>query len=410
MLDQETLSEWSAELEIFWDNQVGSKFKRQEARERGLKYVKGLLSETSRKNGWQLAEAEGEQTADGMQRVLTGSQWDAEGVRDEVRAWVAEQIGDEQAVMVVDESGFLKKGKRSAGVKRQYSGTAGRIENCQVGVFLAYTHGDDYALIDRELYLPHEWAADRERREDAHIPEAVEFATKGVLAQAMLNRAFAAGLPFGWVTADSIYGDDYQIRKLLEDQPCSYVLAVAKSHKAWYGFEQVAVAVLSAAVAPAGWQRLSCGVGAKGERLYDWTWISLPRLPDNPAFSVGVLVRRSLSDDHQCTHYLTYAPATTTLSTLVQVAGARWKVEECFELAKQEVGLADYEVRHYTAWYRHITLSMLALAFLSVVRHAIVLDEHPKKRPRRPPAARSHLTSRTSSTARSSHLDAPSPS
>jgi len=406
MLEREALKEWSRELEFFWVNQVGWRFRRAEARERGLKYVKGLLSDAKHKNGWQLAETEGEAQADGMQRVLNGSVWDADGVRDAVREWVGEAIGSANAVVVVDETGFLKKGQHSAGVKRQYSGTAGRIENCQVGVFLAYTHRNDYALIDRELYLPEEWTSDAARRADAHIAESVTFATKGALARAMLERAFESRLPFGWVTADSIYGGDYKIRKLLEDHACAYVLAVTSAHKVWYGFKQIAVAALLAARSEQSWQRLSCGAGAKGERLYDWAFLPLPRVPENERFVVGVLVRRSLTDA-KLTYYLTFAPHDTPLLTLVSVAGARWKVEECFELAKQEVGLADYEVRHYTAWYRHITLSMLALAFLTVVRHAIALDELPKKRPGRPPTARSRLPSRTAPSAHPPRLEPP---
>lgn len=403
MLDSETLRDWSQELEMFWDNQVGPKFKRLEARERGLRYVKGLLSETKRKNGWQVAETEGELTPDGMQRVLNGSRWDVEGVRDAVREWVVEAIGDGQAVLVVDETGFLKKGTHSAGVKRQYSGTAGRIENSQVGVFLAYTHGNDYALIDRELYLPKEWDTDHARRADAKIPETVGFATKGVLARTMLKRAFASRIPFGWVTADSIYGDDGQFRKLLEDQNCRYVVTVACSHAVWYGVEQVRVDAFAATLPTHAWQRLRCGTGSKGERIDDWAFIPLPRLLENPAFQAGLLVRRALSDS-KLTYYLTFAPPDTPPSTLAVVAGARWKVEECFELAKQEVGLADYEVRHYLAWYRHITLAMLALAFLTVVRRAIVLDERPKKRPGRPPALRSPVATRITSSAQSPDL------
>jgi len=404
VLDSETLREWSAELEMFWDNQIGPKFKRLEARERGLKYVKGLLSDTKRKNGWQMAESEGEMTPDGMQRVLNGSVWDADAVRDAVREWVVETIGDEQAVMVVDETGFLKKGTHSAGVKRQYSGTAGRIENSQVGVFVAYTHGNEYALIDRELYLPKEWDTDPVRRVDAKIPETVGFATKGELARTMLKRAFSSRIPFGWVTADSVYGDDGQFRKLLEDHLCSYVVTVACSHLIWYGIEQVRVDAFAATLPPQDWQRLSCGTGSKGERVYDWAFVALPRVLENPAFQVGLLVRRSLSDA-KLTYYLTFAARDVSLQTLIAVAAARWKVEECFELAKQEVGLADYEVRHYLAWYRHITLAMLALAFLTVVRRAIVLDAHPKKRLGRPPADRSRFPAGASPSAQSPHLD-----
>jgi len=378
VVDQETLEMWSEELALFYNSQVGPFFKRVEAQERGLAYVKGLLSETKRKNGWQLAETSGAQTPDGMERVLTGSQWNVDGVRDAVRTWVKDTYGHRDGVLIVDETGFIKKGNQSAGVQRQYSGTAGRIENSQVGVFLAYSYGADYTLIDRELYLPKDWASDPARRTTAYIPETVSFATKGELAMQMVKRALVAKMPFQWVTADSIYGDDGKIRQLLENEQRFYVLAVARTHKTWYGIDQQTVEAVAATAPATDWQRLSCGTGAKGERIYDWLLLPLPRETPVENTFAALLVRRSIVNA-ELTYYLTFAPIGTTLQTLVQIAGSRWKIEECFELAKQEVGLADYEVRRYDAWYRHITLSLLALAFLSIVRHHLALDEHPKK-------------------------------
>jgi len=345
--------------------------------------------------------------ASGGNRRGIDTGWDVAGGRDAVRAWVVETIGDEQAVLVVDETGFVKKGTHSAGVKRQYRGTAGRIENSQVGVFLAYTHGNDYALIDRELYLPKEWEMEPTRRAAAKIPETVGFATKGVLARTMLKRAFSSKIRFGWVTADSIYGNDGQFGKLLEDQNCSYVLTVGGSHLTWKGVEQVRVDAVTATLPTQAWQRLSCGTGSKGARIDDWACVPLPRPLENPAFQAGLLVRRSLTDA-KLTYYLTFAASGGALHTLISVTAARWKVEEYFELARQEVGLADYEVRHYLAWYRHITLAMLALAFLTVVRRAVVLDERPKKRHGRPPALRSRHPTRATPSAQSPHLDASS--
>jgi SRSO17 transposase len=388
---------------------VGPRFKRLEARARGLAYVKGLLSEVQRKNGWQVAEQQGEGTPDGMQQLLSTAVWNVEGVRELVQDWVIETYGGAEAVLVVDETGFVKKGTHSAGVKRQYSGTAGRIENCQVGVFLAYTSGDNYALIDRALYLPEDWTNDAERRRAAGIPPSVAFATKPALARQMVRRALAANVPARWVTADSIYGGDYQFRKLLEDHERFYVVAVSSAHKVWYGFAQYAVQSIAKAQSDTDWQRLSCGAGAKGERVYDWLLVRLPRLPDVANTFSAVLVRRSLTDG-DLTYYLVFAPFGTTLQTLVTVAGSRWKVEECFELAKNEVGLDQYEVRHYIGWYRHITLAMLALAFLSVIRHLELSGEHPKKRPGRP---RAHFDraqrSRITAAARPAGLAHPDP-
>lgn len=389
MLDRERLESYADELGIFYWGRVGARFKRLEARARGLAYVKGLLSEVQRKNGWQLAEQQGEATPDGMQQLLSTAVWDVGGVRDLVRAWVIETYGGPEGVFVVDETGFVKKGEHSAGVKRQYSGTAGRIENCQVGVFLAYSCGENYALIDRELYLPEDWTNDSERCQAAGIPPSVKFATKPALARQMMQRALAANVPGRWVTADSIYGGDYQFRKLLEDHQRFYVLAVNSTHKVWYGITQQSVQSIAQAQAATDWRRLSCGAGAKGERVYDWLLVRLPRVPAVANTFSAVLVRRNLTDG-ELSYYLVFAPLDIALQTLVTVAGSRWKVEECFELAKNEVGLDHYEVRQYSGWYRHVTLAMLALAFLSIMRHIELSGESPKKRPGR---RRAHFVS-----------------
>jgi SRSO17 transposase len=302
----------------------------------------------------------------GVQRLLNAAHWDADAVRDDLRSYVVEHLGAPNGVLVVDETGFLKKGTKSVGVKRQYSGTAGRIENCQIGVFLAYASAHGHAFLDRELYLPDEWALDQERRADAGVPVAVDFATKGHLAQAMLARAFAVGVPAAWVTGDEVYGNAGQLRTWLEAQERAYVMAVSCDHPIWVAGQQRVDARVAAL--PIGvWQRLSAGEGSQGPRLYDWTWVPL-RADPQTGMAQWVLARRSLSDPTELAYYRAYGPAQTLLSVLVQVAGMRWAVEEGFERAKDAVGLDQYEVRRWPAWYRHITLALLAHASLEVTR------------------------------------------
>jgi SRSO17 transposase len=346
---------------------IAGRFGRSEVRERARRYLAGLLDRVDRKNGWQLAEHLGEHGPQGVQRLLNAAHWDADAVRDDLRGYVVEHLGAPEGVLVVDETGFLKKGTKSVGVKRQYSGTAGRIENCQIGVFLAYTSEQGRAFLDRELYLPEEWAADQERRAEAGVPAAVGFATKGHLAQRMLARAFAAGVPAAWVTGDEVYGNSGPLRGWLEAQERAYVLAVSCDHLVWADGQQKRVDALVAALPADDWQQLSAGEGSQGPRLYDWAWVPLPATP-TPGRAQWVLARRGLSKPTELAYYRADGPAATALPALVRVAGARWAVEEGFERAKDLVGLDQYEVRRWQAWYRHMTLALLAHAYLEVTR------------------------------------------
>jgi SRSO17 transposase len=322
---------WAGEFERLLVR-IGPRFARPEVRRRAGAFLRGLLGEVERKNGWQLAEAAGETTPDGMQRLLTSARWDADALRDDVRDYVVEQLGDPDGVLVVDETGFLKKGGKSAGVQRQYSGTAGRIENCQVGVFLTYASRRGRALVDRELYLPKEWAADAARRAEAHVPEQVGFQTKPQLAQQMLARALDAQVPAGWVSADEVYGGDARLRAFLEDHDLAYVLAVKATQPLWatseHGPAEVPARQLLARLPARAWQRLSAGDGAKGPRVYDWARVALVR-PGWPGRGFWLLARRRLSDG-ELAFYACFGPARTTLAELVQVAGVRWAVEMVF--------------------------------------------------------------------------------
>jgi SRSO17 transposase len=374
-----TAEGWRRELDAL-AARIAPRFGRAEPRRRALAYLRGLLAPLERKNGWQLAEAAGDLTPDGVQDFLSRVRWDADAVRDDLRAYVAEHLGDPDAVLVLDETGFLKKGGKSAGVQRQYSGTAGRIENCQVGVFLGYAGRHGRALIDRALYLPERWAGDTARRTAAGVPEEVAFTTKPKLGLAMLNRALEAGMPFAWVAGDSVYGADHRIRRRLEARGRGYVLAVTSGQR--LGF--VPVENWLAKVPPDGWRRLSAGEGAKGPRLYDWAY--LPCRGAAPGWRMGLLIRRGPAEPDDLAFHLTHAPEGTTLAELVRVAGMRWTIESCFEAAKGEVGLDEYEVRSWVGWHRHTTLAMLAHAYLAVLRKA-ALGGSGRARPRRRAAA-----------------------
>ena len=357
---------WATELDALI-TRIAPRFTRGEVRRHVGAFLRGLLGPVERKNGWQLAEQAGDSTPDGMQRLLNHARWDADEVRDDLRDYVVEQLGDPGGVLVVDETGFLKKGTKSAGVKRQYSGTAGRIENCQIGVFLAYAARHGHALVDRELYLPKSWTDDRPRCRLAGIPDRVEFHTKPQLARRMLTRALEAGVPTAWVTADAVYGGDGRLRRWLEERDVAHVLAVNCNQSLVSGlFRFERADQLAARIPPGGWRHLSAGRGAKGERIYAWARVAIRPLRE-PGRGHWLLVRRSLADG-ELAYYVCYGPAETSLAELVGVAGVRWTVECGFQQGKGESGLDHYQVRRYQAWYRHVTLSMLAQAFLAVQR------------------------------------------
>src|SRR6266566_7128477 len=280
-------------------------FARSQSRDRVLAYLRGLLSEAERKNSWQVAEVCGEPTPYGFQYLLSRADWDANAVRDELRTYILQHLGDSNGVLVLDETGFLKKGQHSAGVARQYTGTVGKVENCQIGVFLGYASRLGHALVDRELYVPAAWAHNRERCRQAGIPGDQPFATKPQLACQMLARAFAAGLPAKWVTGDSVYGDDRRLRLGLEARPQAYVLAVSGKEYVWLGWQQRQVKTILAALPADGWTRLSAGDGAKGPRWYDWRWLPLAD-PLEPGWRRWLLVRRSLSAPADLTAYVVF--------------------------------------------------------------------------------------------------------
>jgi SRSO17 transposase len=369
---------WRAELEDLFAY-LGHRFGRREMQERALDYVIGLLSPLERKNGWQLAEATGHPSPYSVQHLLDRAHWEWDAVRDDLMDYIAQELGGDEGVLVVDETGFLKKGRCSAGVQRQYSGTAGRIENCQIGVFLSYASARGRALMDRELYLPRQWADDMVRRAAAKVPQAVEFATKPQLARRMIERAVTAKVPFGWITGDEMYGDDRHLRVWLEQEDLHFVFAVASNQYVWPDTHgQATVLQLVQSAQPLQWQTLSAGDGAKGPRWYEWGRI--PLLSWQMPGERWLLLRRSRSDS-KLAYYVCYAPRGTALATLVRIAGMRWTVEECFAAAKGEVGLDQYEVRSWHGWYRHITLAMLAHAYLATLcAHAIDAPEVKKKR------------------------------
>jgi len=362
---------WAAGLERV-HARIAPRFARSEPRERVIEYVRGLLAPVERKNSWTLSERAGEASPDGMQRLIASADWDADAVRDDVREYVVEHLGDPAGVLVVDETGFLKKGTKSAGVARQYSGTAGRIENCQIGVFLAYATSAGRTFLDRELYLPKAWTEDRDRCRAAGIGDEVAFATKPELASSMITRALDAGVPAGWVTGDEVYGQHAGLRRTLEERDMPYVLAVPVNQRVIARVEgrvtELRADALAKTLAPQAFKKLSAGAGAKGPRLYHWARAAIR--PLEPTGGYWLLVRRSLTDPTDLAYYLCHGPEATPLRELVRVAGARWAIEETFQSAKGQVGLDQYQVRRYDSWYRHITLVMLAHAFLTITTAA----------------------------------------
>jgi len=343
-------------------------FRRSEPRQQIALYLEGLIGSAERKNGWQLAEHAGDASPWRMQALLGRTVWDEDRARDLCRDYALEQLGDDLGVLVVDETGFVKKGQHSVGVSRQYSGTAGRIENCQVGVFLSYASRYGHALIDRRLYLPKDWAENADRRAAASVPDDVVFTTKPKIATEMIARALDAGVPCAWVLGDALYGSDKGLRVMLERREKPYVLAVRGNERfMMVRFATRTAEELADTVAAQDWHRLPAGAGSKGPRLYDWAQVRLFRL-QSPPWDHWLLIRRSIAKPEERAYYVTFGPDTTDLKEFAAVAGLRWTIEECFQSAKGEAGLDHCEARSWHGWHRHITLSMLALAFLASLR------------------------------------------
>ena len=363
------IREWADGLEEIREL-IGDEFARTEPRNNAIGYIRGLLSDEERKNSWTLSERAGHGTPDGMQRLLSTTDWDPEVVRDALFRYVKKHLGDPAGIMAIDETGFLKKGTASAGVARQYSGTAGRVENCQIGVFLTYATPAGRTFLDRELYLPKAWMEDEDRCSAAGIPPERTMATKPVLAADMIDRALDAGVEAEWVTGDAVYGQHTGLRRRLEARGMHYVMAVPMNQRVvtpgpglgteWRADE------LTASLDGRAWRTRTAGAGTKGTRLYDWA-----RARVNGPAETGeywLLARRSLKDPTDLAYFICHTPKNVTLAELARVAGARWAIEETFQTSKGETGLDHYQVRQYTGWYRHITLSMFAHAFLSVIR------------------------------------------
>ena len=340
-------------------------------------FLDGLLGEERRKTGWMRAEAAGDPGPWRQQAILGRGRWDADALRDIVREYAVEHLAEDDAVLVVDETGFLKQGKASCGVGRQYTGSAGKITNCQIGVFAAYVSGQGHAFIDRALYLPKVWADDPARRAAAHIPQQIAFATKPHLARAMIERAIAAGVPFAWVVGDSIYGVS-EVEMALRRAGKGYVLGVnaTSQFNSWGAKPPVAgtAAEIASTLDPSAWCRLSAGVGSKGERLFDWAYLELADLEAaeyneslSGVWTRGLLIRRNIADG-DLAFFATWCPAGTGMETLAAVEGRRWAIEDGFETAKNELGLDHNETRSWHGWHRHVSLVMLAFAMLAVIR------------------------------------------
>jgi SRSO17 transposase len=354
-------------------------------------FLDGLLSDERRKTGWMRAEAAGDPGPWRQQAILGRGQWEADGLRDIVRDYVVEKLGAPDAVLVIDETGFLKQGKASCGVARQYTGSAGKITNCQIGVFAAYVSRHGHAFIDRALYLPKGWTSDQARLAATHVPQGTTFATKPALAVAMINRAIEVDVPFSWVAADAVYGVG-DIEQCLRRAGKGYVLGVRSDHHfgSWFGKPAVAGSAdeIAQSLKPEAWQRLSSGDGTKGARLHDWAYCELADLEaadysdHRPGlWTRGLLIRRNIADG-SLAFFSTWCPAGTDMQTLALVEGHRWSIEDAFETAKNELGLDHNETRSWHGWHRHVSLVMLAFAMLAVIRNQANEATPPKSRRR----------------------------
>jgi SRSO17 transposase len=346
---------------------IAGRFKRVEPRRAARDWLLAVLSDVDTRSCWQLAEQAGHRSPHRLQSLLAAAMWDADTVRDDLRRYVVDELGDPNGVLIIDDTGDLKSGSRTVGVQRQYTGTAGRIENAQVSTFLAYATRKGRALIDRQLYLPKSWTDDRSRCRAAGVPDTVEFATKVTHARRMLTRALDAGVPAAWATADEFYGNQRGLRRDLQAHHVSYVLAVAKNHRVSLPTGLTATVEHVATRLPRrSWNRRSAGKGAKGERDYDWAWVGVTPPADEATGHHLLLVRRRIRDG-ELAFYRCWSPTKVSLATLVRVAGTRWCIEECFRAGKDEVGLDQHQVRMWTSWYRYTTLAMFAHAILAVI-------------------------------------------
>jgi SRSO17 transposase len=380
-----------------------SLFARSEPRDEAVKYIRALMGAAARRNGWQLAEALGDRTPDRVQRLLYAADWNADTARDRLIDFAVERFGDPRGIAVLDETGFLKKGTESVGVARQYSGTAGKVENCQIGVFLSYSSPRGHVLLDRRLYLHESWFRDPARMRRAHVPEGIAFQTKPQLALEMLKGAWLQGMPTAWVTGDEVYGDNPVLRDGIAAEGHRYILAVGSATPVWATWPEViepsaerdhrtgrprtrrrlapsaprasTVKKVVAQWSPTQWQRLAVHLGEKGPIEFDW---GCARVVDSrhrvPSEEVWLLARRSVSKPSEMAYYLSNADADVSLATLAHVASSRYTIEQCFEEAKDDVGLDHYEVRTWPSWHRYITLGMMALAWLASAR-AMLPDE-----------------------------------
>ena len=370
----DAIGRWSQRLEDL-HRRVANRFARSEATERVRRYLIGLLGRVERKNGWQLAEAIGEADPQGVQRLLNSAKWDADAVRDDLREYVVEHLGDEQSgVLIADETGFLKKGEKSVGVARQYTGTAGDTVNCQVGVFVAYASSKGVAFVDRAMYLPEEWANNPERRREAGVPEEVVFANKLELAKRMLERAFGAEVPARWIVADSLYGRSHEFREWLEELERPYAMMVPKTNAVPLGGRKEKIERLAERLGEDAYSEV-IPAGNSGERR-PWEWACLDLAPE-PEKGMGrwLLIRRGSDDPDDLRFYQAYGPEDTPVEELVRVCQERWAIEVAFEQAKGEIGMDHYEVRKWEAWHRYVTLCLLAHAFLVVTRLAARNEE-----------------------------------
>jgi len=389
---ENTLALWASSLRDA-KQRIRPLFTQERVAASAWQFLDGLLGNEARKTGWMRAEAAGDPGPWRQQAILGRGRWDADALRDIVREYALEALGDADAVLVIDETGFLKQGKASCGVARQYTGSAGKITNCQIGVFASYVSRHGHAFIDRALYLPKEWTDESARLKAAHVPTDVSFATKPKIARRMIARAIAAKVPFSFVAADSVYGTG-EIETLLRKAGKGYVVGVASNHVFRSWGKQQPVAGTASAIAQSlpkkAWHRLSSGEGTKGPRWHDWAYLELADLDageynDDLAgeWTRGLLIRRNIADG-SLAFFSTWCPKGTSMQKLVSVEGHRWAIEDSFETAKNELGLDHNETRSWRGWHRHVSLVMLAFAMMAVIRYRANTGPLLKKTSQRP--------------------------